>query len=407
MFYNKIMNKPYKYRIYPNNEQKVLLAKTFGCVRFVYNKTLAEKQSYYEETGKPLRITLAKYKPEYEWLREVDSLALANAQLHLEAAYKNFFRDKNVGYPKFKSKRKRHDSYTTNLVNGNIVLEAGRLKLPKSGTVKIKQHRMIPEGYRLKSVTVSKAPSGKYFASILYEYEADITAACPVNVVGLDFSMKGLYVSSDGECAEYLRFYRQSQEKFSLGGRIMSTLNAKEYKQFEGIKNVRNDGSEYWSARDLASILKYSKWENFSKVIKRAMIACQNSGRSITNDFPDARKIVNAGVTTKSVKDYELSRYACYLIVQNGDPRKEVIALGQTYFAIQTHRQEVADRFNQLDEDNKRLVVRGDIRQWNQLLAGAAYKAGVITDEEFSEFQNSGYVGLSEIKFLILWAVKN
>jgi len=179
------MNKAYKFRIYPNNEQQILLGKTFGCVRFVYNKMLAEKQAYFEETGKPLRITPAKYKPEYEWLREVDSLALANAQIHLEAAYKNFFRDKNVGYPKFKSKRCGYGSYTTNLVNGNIVLEAGWLKLPKAGEVKIKQHRMIPEGYRLKSVTVSKAPTGKYYASILYEYEADITPACPVNVVGL------------------------------------------------------------------------------------------------------------------------------------------------------------------------------------------------------------------------------
>ena len=174
----------------------------------------------------------------------------------------------------------------------------------------------------------------------------------------------------------------------------MSNLKAKEYKRFEDIKNVRLDGTEYWNARELALVLDYSKWENFNKVIKRAMIACKNSGHEIEYDFPEVRKIVEAGATKKKIIDYELSRYACYLIVQNGDPRKEVIALGQTYFAIQTYRQELADHFNQLDEDSRRLVVRGDIKQWNQLLAETAYSAGVITNEEFAIFQNAGYMGL-------------
>lgn len=175
----------------------------------------------------------------------------------------------------------------------------------------------------------------------------------------------------------------------------MSTLSAKEYKCFEDIKRVRPDGSEYWAARELAPVLDYAKWENFYKVIKRAMIACENSGRSTLECFPEVRKtspMPNGGV--KDILDYELSRYACYLIVQNGDPRKEVIALGQTYFAIQTYRQEAADRFNQLDEDSRRLVVRGDIKQWNQLLAETARNAGVITAEEFAIFQNAGYMGL-------------
>ena len=175
----------------------------------------------------------------------------------------------------------------------------------------------------------------------------------------------------------------------------MSTLSAKEYKCFEDIKRIRPDGSEYWAARELAPVLDYAKWEKFYKVIKRAMIACENSGRSTLECFPEVRKtspMPNGGV--KDILDYELSRYACYLIVQNGDPRKEVIALGQTYFAIQTYRQEVADRFNQLDEDSRRLVVRGDIKQWNQLLAETAQNAGVITAEEFAIFQNAGYMGL-------------
>jgi DNA-damage-inducible protein D len=171
-------------------------------------------------------------------------------------------------------------------------------------------------------------------------------------------------------------------------------LKAKEYKKFEDIKKVREDGSEYWSARELANALDYTQWRNFQKVINRAMIACETSGHRVLDDFAEVGKIVEAGATNKTIKDYELSRYACYLIVQNGDPRKEVIALGQTYFAIQTYRQEVADRFNQLDEDRRRLVVRGDIKQWNQLLAETAHEAGVITNEEFAIFQNAGYMGL-------------
>lgn len=174
----------------------------------------------------------------------------------------------------------------------------------------------------------------------------------------------------------------------------MSSLKGKEYKRFEDIKHIREDGSEYWSARELAPALEYTQWRNFENVIKRAMIACENSGHSILDDFAEVSKIVKAGATSKPKKDYELSRYACYLIVQNGDPRKEVIALGQTYFAIQTYRQELADHYNQLDEDRRRLVVRGDIKQWNQLLAETAHDAGVITNEEFAIFQNAGYMGL-------------
>ena len=140
--------------------------------------------------------------------------------------------------------------------------------------------------------------------------------------------------------------------------------------------------------------MEYTEWRNFSKVLDRAKLACKNSGFDVNDDFVEINKIVKAGALQKKITDYELSRYACYLIVQNGDPRKEVIAIGQTYFAIQTRRQEVADYFNQLDEDNKRLVIRGDIKQWNQMLLETAHNAGVITNEEYAQFQNAGYMGL-------------
>jgi len=174
----------------------------------------------------------------------------------------------------------------------------------------------------------------------------------------------------------------------------MPNLNAKEYASFESIKHISEDGSEFWYARELAAVLEYTQWRNFAKVIDKARIACKNSGYDIDDHFAEVSKMVEAGVASKHVLDFKLTRYACYLIVQNGDPRKEVIALGQTYFAIQTRRQEVADYFNQLDEDNKRLVVRGDVKQWNQMLAEAAHNAGVITNEEYATFQNAGYMGL-------------
>jgi DNA-damage-inducible protein D len=174
----------------------------------------------------------------------------------------------------------------------------------------------------------------------------------------------------------------------------MSNLIAKEYKSFEAIKHLSEDGHEFWYARELAMALEYVQWRNFTKVLDRAKLSCENSGYAIADHFAEVSKIVEAGATSKPVVDFMLTRYACYLIVQNGDPRKEVIALGQTYFAIQTRRQEVADYFNQLDEDNKRLVIRGDIKQWNQMLAEAAHNAGVMSDEDYAAFQNAGYMGL-------------
>jgi DNA-damage-inducible protein D len=129
--------------------------------------------------------------------------------------------------------------------------------------------------------------------------------------------------------------------------------------------------------------------------LNRATLACKNSGYAVDDHFVEVNKTIPMPKgAVKNIADFHLSRYACYLIVQNGDPRKGIIALGQTYFAIQTRRQEVADYFNQLDEDNKRLVIRGDIKQWNQMLAESAHNAGVISDEEYAAFQNAGYMGL-------------
>ena len=175
----------------------------------------------------------------------------------------------------------------------------------------------------------------------------------------------------------------------------MATLIAAEYKQFEDIKHADENGVEFWYARELASVLDYTQWRNFTKVIDKAMLSCQNSGFECADHFVEVSKTVAMpNSASKEINDLELSRYACYLIVQNGDPRKEPIALGQTYFAIQTRRQEIADRFNELDEDNKRLVIRGEVTSWNAMLVEAAHKAGITDQLEYAQFQNAGYMGL-------------
>lgn len=189
-------NKAFKFRLYPSIEQLHLLKKAFGCVRFTYNKMLNDRMDTYErfKDNKDMLLkqkhpTPAKYKTDYPFLKEVDSLSLANAQMNLGKAYKAFFK-KNAKFPTFKSK-KHKQTYTTNVVNGNIELLDGHIKLPKLKWVKLKQHRDIPETHRLKSVTISMTGSGKIYASILTEFE-EATKPVEPNNVGLDFSMSEL-----------------------------------------------------------------------------------------------------------------------------------------------------------------------------------------------------------------------
>lgn len=217
-------NKAYKYRIYPNPLQKELLAKTFGCVRFIYNKMLADKIDHYQLTKKSLSNTPAQYKDEYPFLKEVDSLALANAQLNLQTAYKNFFTQKIVGFPHFKSK-KNEASYTTNLVNGNIAVVGSTIKLPKAGYLKAKLHRQLPKDGVIKSVTVRKTAAGRYYASVLVEYEEAEIQPVPVTekkTLGLDYSSSGFYMDSEGNPCNYDQYYRKSEQKLARLQRSLS-----------------------------------------------------------------------------------------------------------------------------------------------------------------------------------------
>ena len=221
------MRRAYRYRICPDREQRRLFAKTFGCCRFLYNRMLSDKISWYGKHKEMLRTTPAQYKNEYKWLKEVDSLALANVQLHLERAYRNFFQKPKTGFPRYKSKRQPRQSYTTNVVNGNIRIEGNRLRLPKAGMVKIVLHRQIPGKAKLKSVTISREASGKYYASILCELpepenQGRGVRAEEAKILGIDYAMQGMGVFSDGSRAEYPGYLRAAQEKLAREQRKLS-----------------------------------------------------------------------------------------------------------------------------------------------------------------------------------------
>ena len=163
---------------------------------------------------------------------------------------------------------------------------------------------------------------------------------------------------------------------------------------FESIRHVNKYGQEFWYARDLQIALEYTEWRNFCKVIEKAKEACRGSNNAVSDHFVDVNKIVNAGATSMDIGDIQLSRYACYLIVQNGDPRKKVIALGQTYFAVKTRQQELIENYENLSEDQKRIAIRQEMKEHNKMLVAAAKDAGVETTLDYAIFQNYGYMGL-------------
>ena len=200
-----------------------MFAKTFGCCRKIYNLMLADKIESYKATGKFVSVTPAKYKQDYPYLKEVDSLALANKQLDLEQAFRNCFsetRKKKNGFPKFKSAKRSRKSYTTNNQKGTIALSDQAIKLPKIGWVKAVIHRMPESGWTIKSATISQDSDDKYYASVLFAYEQSESTHVPDldNAVGLDYASDGLYVDSNGKIGNY----RESQKKLTRAQRRLS-----------------------------------------------------------------------------------------------------------------------------------------------------------------------------------------
>lgn len=236
------MNKAYKYRIYPTDAQQSLLLRTFGCCRKIYNLMLEVQKKSLDETGKLTSVTPAMFKQQYPFLREVDSLALANKQMDLQQAFKNFFdkkRKKRCRFPKFKSRKRCRRSYTTNNKNGTIeVLDKG-IKLPKVGIIKAKIQRRAPEDWLLKSATVSQERDGSFYVSVLYEYEADIQPV-PVsdNAIGLDYASDGLYVDEFNRKGTNHKFFCESQRKLAKAQRRLSRK--------KGSKKNEKKSQNYW-----------------------------------------------------------------------------------------------------------------------------------------------------------------
>lgn len=232
-------HKAIKYRIYPTQEQAVLLAKTFGCVRFVYNKCIDEHKRRHDSGEKFASkkgmndFCNHTLKADFPFLREVDKFALTNAVFHLDAAYQRLFSHQG-GYPRYKAKYKSKASYTTNFTNNNIKLLPGIIQLPKVGYVTATLHRLPPKDWVLKSATVSMTSSGKYFCSVLFAFDAEVTNVehPENNAVGLDYKSNGLFVSSEGDCCGMPHYFREGQAKLARQQRKLRHKN-------KGSKNWR------------------------------------------------------------------------------------------------------------------------------------------------------------------------
>ena len=323
----KMVNKGYRYRIYPTHGQAVLINKTFGCVRFIYNKMLADRIAIYEkykDDKESLRKQKypqpAHYKPEYPWLREVDSLALCNAQVDLNDAYNNLFSGKSVGFPKFKSKKHDKRSYTTNNQKGSIrFIDNNTLRLPKLGDMHMKMHRQLPKDSTIKSATLSQTPTGKYYVSILVEYEIEIKKIKPQvdKVIGLDYSSSTLYVDSEANRADYPKFYRRAEEKLKKGQRKLS--------------RCKKGGKNYEKQR-----LKVAKLHE--KIANQRRDYLHKKSRQIANAYDavviediNMRNIAQGLNLAKSTNDNGYGMLKEYLAYKLADLGKELIVIDKWF----------------------------------------------------------------------------
>ena len=314
------MNKAYKFRLYPNEKQKEYFAKTFGCTRFIYNRMLADKIKYYEETQKTLHNTPAQYKKEFEWLKEVDSLALTNAQLNLQTAYKKFFVKQNK-FPKFKSKRNKQ-SYTTNNQNGNIHFTEDNkyIILPKIKGVKIVKHRDI-KGI-IKSVTISKNCANQYFISILTECEEPQKLSNNKNMIGIDLGLKEFAIISNGEKIENPKFLQKSLDKLKKEQRKLSKC----------VKGSNNRSKQRIKVARIYNKITNQRNDFLHKLSTRLI----NENQVICLETLRVKNMIKNHCFARSISDVSWSKFVDLLIYKSEWYGRSIIQIPQNYASSQT-----------------------------------------------------------------------
>ena len=305
------MLKAYKYRLYPNKEQEILIQKTFGCCRFVYNQTLAHRKELYETKKESIsRIDCNNWKNktlkvDYEWLKEVDKFALDNAIINMDSAYQKFFKE-HTGYPKFKSKRDNRKSYKTNYTNGNIEVsfEKNIIKLPKLKLVKAKIHREFIG--KIKSATISQFPSGKYFVSVLVETE-HIPMKYTDNKVGIDLGIKDLLITSDGEKFDNIRTTKKYENKLT-----------KEQRKFSHkVKGSKNWNKQRIKVAKIHEKIHNTRIDHLHKISHKLV----NENQVIVSEDLAVSNMVKNHNLAKAISDcgwYELTRQLAYKAEWNG-----------------------------------------------------------------------------------------
>lgn len=317
-------NKAIKYRIYPTTKQKMMFAKTFGCCRKVYNRMLSDKIVCYKTTKSFGKQTPAMYKKEYPFLKEVDSLALANVQRNLESAFQNCFsklRKKNNGFPQYKSAKHSRKSYTTNNQKGTVAIIEGKyIKLPKICKIKAVIHRIPEKDWIIKSATISQESDGNYYISILFEY-ADTVNTYIVdknNAIGLDYASDGLYVDNNGSTGSHHKYYHESHDKLAKAQRRLSRMKGSKKNEAKSNNYIKQLNKVNKIHRHIANQRLDNLHKKSTEIANRYDVVCVESlnMRSMSNKgFGNGKATMDNGYGMfLSMLEYKLSDREKYLV---------------------------------------------------------------------------------------------